>query len=113
MLKKPHIKEALEAALQAEGLSASYIARKIRELSEASNTDEKGREFPNWTARKRGLDLLVRVTGADKHPEVVGKFRVEEIIFWMHEQEFSADADEFGRVDAKDSGNGQKVIEIT
>ncbi len=114
VLKRPHVKEALESALEAEGLSAGYIAGKIKELCEASNTEEDGKETPNWTARGRGLDLLVRVTGADKHPaELAGQFTVEEWIFRMHELEFGPEAsDEFGQLKVKDGGNGRQVIEV-
>lgn len=112
VLKRPHIREALEAALEAEGLSAGYIARKIKELSEASNTEEDGRQTPNWPARARGLDLLVRVTGAEKHPDVVGRFTVEEFIFRMHDEVFGPEADRLGEIEAKDISNGKQVIEI-
>lgn len=112
LFKRPQIREALEAAFEAEGLTPGYLAKKIKELSEASDTDEDGQETPNWTARGRGLDLLVRVTGADKHPDVTESYSFEEIVFRMHAEEFGPDTDTFGSIEAIDVGNGESVVKM-
>lgn len=57
-LNKPEIIKTLEAIMEENGISDSYIADKLIELANAETNGN-----PYWPARARALDMMLKVKG--------------------------------------------------
>lgn len=62
-LRTRSVQRGLKSALVQAGLDDAYLCDRLKELCEASDTDENGNVRPNWPGRARGLDLLARLHG--------------------------------------------------
>jgi hypothetical protein len=110
LLKKPHIREALESELEAQGLSPQYLVARIKDLCEASLEREDGRTMPSWTTRFRGAELLWRLMGADRQIDTV-KLTFEEAVSRMLEEAQTFDGGiEVRNVEDSGGGNRTEVV---
>jgi hypothetical protein len=107
MLKNPNIRKALESELEAQGLSTGYLVARIKDLCEASEDREDGRITPNWTARLKGAELLMRLLGVDKQVDEV-KPSFEETVSRMLEDARAFDPG-INIIDVGDSGGGNRT----
>jgi hypothetical protein len=65
------ILEALHDELEALELTPQYLVERIKDLCEATDEREDGRPAPCWTARVKGVELLMRIMRVDKNTEEV------------------------------------------
>jgi hypothetical protein len=107
ILNRPHIREALEGELDAQGLSPGHLVARIKDLCEASEERKDGRTTPSWTARIKGAELLLRLLGVDKQVDTV-KLTFEETVSRMLEESQSFDAG-IEIMDVEDSGSGNRT----
>lgn len=70
-LERIPIQDALESELEAQGLTPQYLVARIKDLCEATDELEDGRLIPNWAARVKGAELLMRILGAEKQTDAV------------------------------------------
>lgn len=102
LMRKPAIQQALQTAFERQGLNADFLAEKLKELICAEDTDKDGNTVPNWPGRARGLDLLVRITGADRHPEVKASLSVEQYVLQLYDQEYGTPDENHGTMEVVD-----------
>lgn len=71
LLHQPHIREALESEIEAQGLTPEYLVARIKDLCEATEEQQDGRSAPDWCARAKGAELLMRILGVHKQTDTV------------------------------------------
>jgi hypothetical protein len=107
LLSPPGVREALEHSLEAQGLSIPYLVSRIKDLCEASDERDDGTSRPNWIARVKGAELLMRLLRVD-WPASAGAQDLEEIAGRMLEDARAFDA-RIEIVDVGDSGKGNRT----
>jgi hypothetical protein len=104
LLNRTCIREALESELEAQELTPQYLVARIKDLCEATDDREDGRPTPNWSARAKGAELLMRILGVDKQTDTAMP-AFEEILSRMLEDAQDFDPG-FSVIDVGNSGAG-------